>query len=524
MFVKIFNYIYMYIWIIKNNSQASGLLTKIFTKSNVSKVIIIFTVGFISRVFIGLYYDVNVFIEYYKTLSLVYYSIMAIFVVVLSEVFTYFDFNIIPSFIFEFFDLVRELIYRFGLGSKSIIQRIFMAIKQVNINIYHLLCGDYTNSFTIKSITSFLKGLCDEVKSEVSNIFGSEGNKLTIGHSEHELSDNKEIKSINISNILNKGEDNLQLPKSTYKPNAGISREVGEGSGSNNNRLLPKPSNRGLESDGASSKSKASAGISDTSRSVTLGLSEDLLRETDQLAPLGRHIPSSAYSPYGPMPGDFPLYDGSQGSDLATPRTMPPLFGGSNASESVRGSMHSNTSQRNSDYPAPLNIRQVNTTSRINSVLSEPTFSELSYSSSAFTRSNTSINNHPYDLSANGVLPNVAFDRVASIRNALPISNVSYNSRTLPAIPRNYESALDNIADTPRLDDPCNVNYQSKHNREYITQENISSNHELDIKKPGLRGKVKLGFKSIGHRFSNGVNRIESAYVKYETVSKRHII
>jgi hypothetical protein len=566
MFVKIINYINMSMHIIKIKFHLPDLLERIFTKGNISKVLIIFTVGLISRIIIGIYYDVNVFIEYYKNISLIYYSLMAIFVVVLSEIFTYFDFNIIPSFIFEYFGQFRGLIYRFGLGSKSMIHNMFIIIKKVNINIYHLLCGDYINSFSIKSITSFYdevkKGLCDEVKSEASNIFSYKGNKLTIGHSvasqEHELSNiNKVNKPVKVSNVLNKGEDNLLLPKSTYKPSAGTSREVGEGSGSNN-RLLPKPSNRGLESDGASSKSKASAGISDTSRSVTLGILGDdsYLREGHRSVSPRANIPtpSSVYSPYDPLTtfsptqqeGDFPLYDyDSQGSDLATPRTMPPLFGGSNASRSVRTSIHSlvsqSASQRNSNYPAPLNIRQANQanmTLRRNSVLPEPTFSELGYSSSAFTRSNTSINNRPYDLSANGVLPNVAFDQVASVRNALPISNVSYNSRTLPAIPRNYESAVDNVANTPRIDDPCSLDYQSRH-RQFLNETRTPSfnryhyhykpfisdvSQEIEVKKPGLKGKVKLGFKTLGNKFSNGISKIESAYVHYETVSKRHII
>src|SRR5450755_2653182 len=132
-------------------------LAKNFTKSNISKILIIFTIGLITRIFISFYYDVNVFIEYYTCVSLVYYSIFAIFVVVLGEIFTYFDLLVIPSFIFEYYGLVRELFYRFGLGSMSMIQRIFRAIKQVNMNIYNLLCVDYIHSFTIKSITSFLK-------------------------------------------------------------------------------------------------------------------------------------------------------------------------------------------------------------------------------------------------------------------------------------------------------------------------------------------------------------------------------
>jgi hypothetical protein len=472
------------------------------------------------------------------------------------------------------------------------IQRMFMDIKQVNINIYHLLCGGYnnardirTNSFTIKSITSFLRELCDEVKSEVSNIFGSDVNKLTLGQSEHELSEiSKLIKPVKVSNVLNKGEDNMLLPKSTYKPSANTSRDAGEGS----SRLHPNP--KGKAVDAASNKSKTSVGISEGSRSLTFELSEEVLRETERSAPLRPNLPtpSSVYSPYDPLTtfsptqqqGDFPLYDyDSQGSDLATPRTMPPLFGGSNASGSVRTSIHSlasqsasqSASQRNSDYPAPLNIRQNNQANmalRRNSVLPEPTSSELGYSSSAFTRSNTSINNgsisssvvqesrlelgqrfsqettvsvaRPYVLSGNSILPNITFTQTGNVTNTIPLDPRYYTNRNiLPILPRNYESNLDNVANTPRIDDPCSVNYQSKHGPQFVNETRTPSfnryhyhykhhvsdlSQEIEVKKPGLKGKVKLGFKTLGNKFSNGISKIESAYVHYETVSKRHII
>lgn len=574
----------MYMHIIKIKFHFPGLLLlrvlykRIFTKSNISKVLIIFTVGLISRIAIGYYYDINVFLEYYRAISLTYYSLMAIFVVVLSEVFTYFDFNIIPSFIFEYYGIIRESLSRFGLESKSMIMRIFRAIKQINLSIYHLLrsmCDGYINARDIKT-----------------NIFNSEDNKLTIGNSiasqEHELPEvNKENKPVKISNVLHKGhkgEDNFILSKTTYKPSANAaSTSRGEGS----SRLDPNyiASQKGKGVDTASNKSKPSLDMSDGSRSITfgIGINDSHLRVPTHLASQAQQgnipTPSSVYSPYNPLTsasqvsqasyevrqqGDFVLYPNSrasqEGSGFATPQTMSPLFGGSRASPasgSVRSSMHSYTPhtlipsqhapqgashapQGNSDYPAPLNIRQdnqANMTLRRNSHLSTPRSSAF-IGSSGSNISNISFNNRPYDLSANRVLPNVAFDRVANVRNAIPLNDVSYSNRTLPVIPRNYESTLDNVAATPRIDDPCSFDYQSRHrnpssmhiNRyrtprtaDFISMDDYR-NQEVVIKKPGIRGKVKLGFKTLGNKFSNGISKIESAYVHYETVSKRHII
>jgi hypothetical protein len=46
---------------------------------------------------------------------------------------------------------------------------------------------------------------------------------------------------------------------------------------------------------------------------------------------------------------------------------------------------------------------------------------------------------------------------------------------------------------------------------------------EIVVHKEGLFNKVKLGFKYIGNKFNNDLNKLESIYVKYNEVSKRHI-
>lgn len=495
----------MYICIIKNKFQFPCLLVKIFTKSNISKVIIIFTVGLISRVFIGLYYDVNVFIEYYKSISLIYYSIMAMFVVVLSEVFTYFDLNIIPSFIFNFYTFILDFVYNIVNST----QRIFIVVSHLNKNIYHLKLSD----FSIKSISAFL--------SKIRDIFIKDSNKLTIGYSDQSEIDTKPFKT---SNVLNKGEDNLLLPKTTYKPAASSS-----GSGLNRSEA---------------NKFTNTAGNSD--KSLPFVLSPEIARdlaEANGSSPLERTIrdelrSSSVYSDNNIRPTnryqDYALYGDSLNSNFNTPSTMSPLFGDSQlGGNSLRSSIRSNMSDTNY-YPEPLVLpsHRPGNVLRSNSRLHTPSID------SVLSRSNPGLNNSPYALSGNSVLANVTFNQVGNVNSTIPLNN-RYPDRILPIIPRNYESALDNIADTPRFDDPCSVHYQSKHRPQFVDETRTPSynkfhyhykpdisqvSQELDIQKAGLRGKVKLGFKSLGHKFSNGVNKIESAYVHYETVSKRHII
>jgi SWI/SNF-related matrix-associated actin-dependent regulator of chromatin subfamily A protein 2/4 len=79
----------------------TDLFSRIFTIKNLNKVLIIFIIGFSSRVFIGYVYKINVFIEYLNPISILYYTLMSSLAILVHEIITYFDFNIIPSFIFE---------------------------------------------------------------------------------------------------------------------------------------------------------------------------------------------------------------------------------------------------------------------------------------------------------------------------------------------------------------------------------------------------------------------------------------
>ena len=66
---------------------------------------IIFSVGFIFRVFINYFGDLNVFVNYLHPLSLIYYSFMASFIVFINEMFSLFQISILPNFmnLFSYF-------------------------------------------------------------------------------------------------------------------------------------------------------------------------------------------------------------------------------------------------------------------------------------------------------------------------------------------------------------------------------------------------------------------------------------
>lgn len=90
--------------------KLNQILNKIFTPTNLSKVIVIFIVGLTSRYLINEYLDVNVFKEYLSLVSLTFYSFYATFVVLIHELFTFFNINIIPNFIFTMFNMIKNIL------------------------------------------------------------------------------------------------------------------------------------------------------------------------------------------------------------------------------------------------------------------------------------------------------------------------------------------------------------------------------------------------------------------------------
>jgi hypothetical protein len=81
--------------------------------------------------------------------------------------------------------------------------------------------------------------------------------------------------------------------------------------------------------------------------------------------------------------------------------------------------------------------------------------------------------------------------------------------------------------------DPLSINYdyaEARANALARMQESYANrdlsgdlNNEVFIINDNKLGKIKLGFKELGGRFSNGVRRIKSLYLHYETVGKRHL-
>lgn len=64
-------------------------LTNVFNLTNIIKILIIFSVGFISRIIIYHYWDINVFSEYTNNISILYYFGLSTFSVYFDQLFSY---------------------------------------------------------------------------------------------------------------------------------------------------------------------------------------------------------------------------------------------------------------------------------------------------------------------------------------------------------------------------------------------------------------------------------------------------
>jgi hypothetical protein len=89
------------------NQKFLLFLKTFFTKVNFSKILVIFFVGFTSRFFIHYFFQVNVFSDFLHSFSIAYYFLFASFIVFINELFSAFNFSILPDFIYLYSNIPK---------------------------------------------------------------------------------------------------------------------------------------------------------------------------------------------------------------------------------------------------------------------------------------------------------------------------------------------------------------------------------------------------------------------------------
>lgn len=538
MFTKIQNFLYKSFYKIKSKfySPRFFLFYKIFNKSNINKVIIIFIVGFISRALVCYFYGINVYIEYLNKISIIYYMYMALFIVIAGELISYFEINIIPSFVINYYDFVLNLIIKIFSTTWISLLNISEYVNIINRKIYYIRNHISFNDIKLSYIISFVRNIFNSIK--YKNIFtiGIDINNDFKGN-ENVFNDAKS-NNVKINNIVNKNMDNeeILLPK-TYNPNRN-----GESSNSNNmNTAKVNYSNNNNDNPNRSNNRSVN-----TIPGSEIGFPSEILRRGEDilLTSPTNNIQNSTYSYTMKTVGDFNLYDNSysEGSSLRTPSTMPPLFDNqesyNNSIKSDRNSVDSRSSYRPyvdstgaSNYPAPLTLKnKVVKPSDIWSgyPLVNPnknilfTDSDTNLSIRSVTRNSESVYSRSIGLTKN----------VNEYHNISPIARntedaILSSNRILSHRPNSYNN-------------PTSPNYISKHmkNVKYVeAKEGVLTKMKEEYAKGNLSmydnevvvindrkiGKVKLLFKDLGGKFENGVRKIKSLCIKYEDIAKRKV-
>jgi hypothetical protein len=150
-----------------------SVLNKIFNKFNFNKFLILFMVGFVSRVLVGYIYNINVYLDSLSSVFIVYYICMSVFVVLVHEFVDYFSFsfsfsNIIYTSLIEF---IVYIVRMQGLMNF----RVF-SIRLGDIKLSSIIKGANNRTIDSKSIKIFsVLDRNDEIKPYGKTRFGNKG-------------------------------------------------------------------------------------------------------------------------------------------------------------------------------------------------------------------------------------------------------------------------------------------------------------------------------------------------------------
>ena len=158
---------------LKKKFYFTDLFSRIFHKSNFDKFLIIFIVGFASRILVNYFYSVNVYCDFLTPISLYYYVCMSAFIILVHEFVSYFNFSC--------FSFISGL---FNVFIKSIVFIIRMFIS-MNKRIFFYKLEDIKISSLIKGVKYFFSNRNEATMIiNESSTYSKKGNTFTILDSE----------------------------------------------------------------------------------------------------------------------------------------------------------------------------------------------------------------------------------------------------------------------------------------------------------------------------------------------------
>jgi hypothetical protein len=488
-----------------NKFSFPGLLSRILNKSNINKILIIFIVGLTSRIIINYIYNINVFIDYFNKVSIIYYILMSTFIVLVHEVVTYFDVNIIPSCIFD------NIKYVMSMNSK-----VFNYMKLKNIYLYF-----FTNKLHMTQAYSY-----DNIKENLSE---NDLNTKVLTRS---------TKSISSHNNKNSSHG------SNSSTNSDITR-------TNNVRANNVRANRINNSNGVSNwvintnnnQNEISSQNNELDRRV---YSSDVLFTFDALPSTEA---SRSASP------NRRLYTPDPNSNFTTPSTMTPLFPSSTPSinsQSVNrlesntpNAMFSHYPVRGTDNPGNTNSTNVDSSYRDSYRLPNTTYvpnnsNSGSISASVSTQPISSTQhvdqkttpsvdqttpslqnvNQTYSSFPNSYELAATYAPISTDSNQVPTTRALINNPR-PAQTQSYVTTSNSI-NWEYYKNQVEDNFHSRgHSSKIVVSEGIViPDKEIVIPDKGIKGKLKVCFRYLDEKMHSA----DSIYVTFRDKSKRKFI
>ncbi len=197
-----------------NKFSFPGLLSRILNKQNINKILIVFIVGLTSRILVNCIYNVNVFTDYFNTISIIYYMLMSIFIVLIHEIITLFDINIIPYSTFNNIKINFINIKIFGgVKLKDLtVSSIRNLLKETSFDNKLPMTRNESNNFIINKRTisdnAFNSNFNSNIKNNSPNISNNVERSNSSVSSEHNYTDNRRNNRLNVNNRTNNGVDN----------------------------------------------------------------------------------------------------------------------------------------------------------------------------------------------------------------------------------------------------------------------------------------------------------------------------
>ena len=108
MFSKFYSYLFLILVRFSERYSFIGRVCSLVTISNLFKVLVIFSFGFISRLIVNWWFGINVFVDYTEPISILYYLSFSVFIVTINDLFVYCIEEGLSSLVHRFVGIVSK--------------------------------------------------------------------------------------------------------------------------------------------------------------------------------------------------------------------------------------------------------------------------------------------------------------------------------------------------------------------------------------------------------------------------------